>query len=224
MTVAWLRMFVASLSQRRYGFVSKTVHVRFLVDRVVMGQPFLSVFRFFPSASFHQRSIFIIYTLLLSEGQRDADWDHSNKQCSFGSRGALDKIKLLRRIWRVTYYSIFLFIYLFFCRPYLLNRCRLNVIWKRLMRDEMTTYIQRMRGADLFQRVMNSSAHSAILCIYTQIVGVAGGGRKWGVASGVQDCVSLCRTTMHISRNADPRENKHFDLTDSYYSPVLPCC
>jgi len=68
MTVTWLRRVVAGLSQRRHGFVPKTVHVRFVVDKAVLGQVFLSVLRFFPSVSFHQVPIFIIYTLLLPEG------------------------------------------------------------------------------------------------------------------------------------------------------------
>jgi hypothetical protein len=42
----------------------------------------------------------------------------------------------------------------------------------------MTTCLQKMRGADLFQRIMNSSAHSAILCIYTQIDGDGEGGEE----------------------------------------------
>jgi hypothetical protein len=43
------------------------------------------------------------------------------------------------------------------------------------MRDGMVTHKQRIRGADLFQRVMKSSAHSAILFIYTQIDEAKGG-------------------------------------------------
>jgi hypothetical protein len=77
----------------------------------------------------------------------------------------------------------------------------------------MATYKQRIRGADLFQRVMNSNAHSAILCIYTQIEAA----RMRGVARGMQDCISLCTTTMNIRSNAELRENKHFKLT----APIL---
>jgi len=47
-----------------------------------------------------------------------------------------------------------------------------------------------MRGADLFQRIMNSSAHSAILCIYTQIDGWRGGGER-GENEGL---LVACRT------------------------------
>ena len=58
----------------------------------------------------------------------------------------------------------------------------------------MTTFIQRMRGTDLFQRIMNSSAHSAILCIYTQIdwSGEPGGVR--GGKGGIEGLLVVCRT------------------------------
>jgi len=41
----WLSRLVASLSPRRSGFNPRSVQVRFVVDRVVLGQVFLPVFR-----------------------------------------------------------------------------------------------------------------------------------------------------------------------------------
>jgi hypothetical protein len=66
----WLRRLVADLSPRRTVSVPRSVHVRFVVQEVALGQvsPSTSVF---PSASLHQCSTLIfIYTLLLSDGQR----------------------------------------------------------------------------------------------------------------------------------------------------------
>jgi hypothetical protein len=61
----------------------KPVHVRFLVDKVALGQISLQVLRFSP-VSFHQCFILIgIYMLLLPEGQMGQAWEPSKKQCFF---------------------------------------------------------------------------------------------------------------------------------------------
>jgi hypothetical protein len=46
--VPWLRQLVAGLSPRRPGFDHGSVHVRFVVDKVALGQAFPRVFRFSP--------------------------------------------------------------------------------------------------------------------------------------------------------------------------------
>jgi hypothetical protein len=47
-TVLWLRRLVAGLSPRRLGFDPGSVHVGFVVDKVVLGQVFPRVLRFSP--------------------------------------------------------------------------------------------------------------------------------------------------------------------------------
>jgi hypothetical protein len=46
--VPWLRRLVADISPRRPGFVPGSIHVRFVVDKVALGQAFLRVLRFSP--------------------------------------------------------------------------------------------------------------------------------------------------------------------------------
>jgi hypothetical protein len=46
--VPWLRRLAAGLSPRRPGFDPRSVHVGFVVDKVVLGQVFLRVLRFSP--------------------------------------------------------------------------------------------------------------------------------------------------------------------------------
>jgi hypothetical protein len=57
MVVRWLRRLVAGLSLRRPGFDPGSVHVGFVVDKVVLGQVFLRVVGFPLSISFHWYSI-----------------------------------------------------------------------------------------------------------------------------------------------------------------------
>lgn len=45
--LTWFRRLVAGLSPWSHGFVSKSVHVIFVVDKVAVGQVYLLVFRFF---------------------------------------------------------------------------------------------------------------------------------------------------------------------------------
>jgi hypothetical protein len=44
----WLRQLVSGLSPQRPMFVPRSLHVRFVVDRVALGQVFLQVFWFSP--------------------------------------------------------------------------------------------------------------------------------------------------------------------------------
>jgi hypothetical protein len=46
--VAWLRRLVADLSPRRLGFAPGSIHLGFVVCKVVLGQVFLLVLRFYP--------------------------------------------------------------------------------------------------------------------------------------------------------------------------------
>jgi hypothetical protein len=46
--VPWLRLLVAGFSPRSPGFDSRSVHVRFVVDKVALRQGFLLVLRCFP--------------------------------------------------------------------------------------------------------------------------------------------------------------------------------
>jgi hypothetical protein len=55
--VPWLRRLVVGLSPRRPGFAPGSIHVGFVVDKLVLGQVFLRVLRFSPvNISFHRRS------------------------------------------------------------------------------------------------------------------------------------------------------------------------
>jgi hypothetical protein len=48
MAVPWLRRLIAGLSARRSGFATGSVNVRFVVDKVSLGQVFFSEFLGFP--------------------------------------------------------------------------------------------------------------------------------------------------------------------------------
>ena len=87
-------------------------------------------------------------------------------------------------------------------------------------------YTKNERGRFIPAYYEQQRTLSNIMYLYTDWRVEGGGrkGRKWGFASGMQDCVSLCTTTIHIRRNADLRENKHFKLTTAYCSPVLQLC
>jgi hypothetical protein len=88
----------------RQGLNSRSDHVMFVVDKVVLRKVFLCVpvfFCFAMSLSFHQYStLFSIYMRLLPEGQMGEPWETSRKLCSFENRGTLN-IKLLShgRFW-----------------------------------------------------------------------------------------------------------------------------
>jgi len=58
-TVLWVRWFVAGLLPSRFGFNPRAVHMRFVVDKVALGQVVLPLLWFPPSLSFHQCCILI---------------------------------------------------------------------------------------------------------------------------------------------------------------------
>ena len=67
---------VAGLSPQRRWFDARSVHVRFLVNTVALGQVSLPKPLFPLSVSFNQCPTFIfIYMLLLPEGQTDEGWE-----------------------------------------------------------------------------------------------------------------------------------------------------
>ena len=75
-----LKRLVTGLSPRRSGFDPRSVHVRFVVGRMVIRQGFLPVLLFPLSASFHQCFMLIsIYMFLLPKGQTDEVWELSKK-------------------------------------------------------------------------------------------------------------------------------------------------
>lgn len=67
-----LRRLVVGLSPQKSGFVSSSLHVRFLVDKDPLEQVFLRIRLFTLTVSFHQCSIFIsVYILLLPDERTD---------------------------------------------------------------------------------------------------------------------------------------------------------
>jgi hypothetical protein len=72
---------VASLSPRRPGFDSRPIHVRFVIDRVALGQVFLRILQFL-SVSIISLVLHIhsqLNSSLLSESRRSlATFKHSN--------------------------------------------------------------------------------------------------------------------------------------------------
>jgi len=117
----WFWQLFAGLSARRAVFDSMSVHVRFVVDEVALGQYFYGYFRFPLSVTFYQFSVLIlIHMILLPDGQTGEAWKTSNKQCCFGNRREFDrKVILLGDM----YGYIFLFYsdLLFTLRPLLLR-------------------------------------------------------------------------------------------------------
>jgi len=88
------------LSPRRVGFNLCSVHLRFLLYKVALGQVFLAVLRSPLSVSSHQCCTLIFrYMSLLPEGHIGEVWEPSKKQYSFGSHWTL-KRKVLPRCFR----------------------------------------------------------------------------------------------------------------------------
>ena len=76
---------IASLSSRRPGFDSRPIHVRFVIDRVALGQVFLRTLQFL-SVSIISLILHInsqLNSSLLSEGQLGEVWQHSNTAMFF---------------------------------------------------------------------------------------------------------------------------------------------
>jgi hypothetical protein len=57
----WLKRLIAGLSPRRPGFAPGSVRVRFVVDKVALGQVSLQVLRFPLSISFHHCYVHIYH-------------------------------------------------------------------------------------------------------------------------------------------------------------------
>jgi len=74
--VPWFRRPVAGLSPRRLGFYPKSFHVRFVVNKVSLGQFSLQVLLFLLSLPFYLSSISIF--TLVPERQTGQSWEPSN--------------------------------------------------------------------------------------------------------------------------------------------------
>ena len=83
---------MAQVCHRRSPVLSWQVNVKFMVNKVAVGQVLSELFGLSLSVTFHQCSIIIFnYMFLLPEKQRAEAWEPSEKQCSLGNRGALDR-------------------------------------------------------------------------------------------------------------------------------------
>ena len=91
----WFSRLVAILSARWPGFNLKTVHVRFVVDKVALGQVSVPALRFPLTLSFHQCSVFAFILILFLSGQMGGSWEPSNKALLF-RMSALDRQYLTR--------------------------------------------------------------------------------------------------------------------------------
>jgi len=81
--VSWLRRLVAGLPPRSLRFDLRSVHVRFVLDRVTLGQVFLLILLFPLSVSFHLYCTHnLIYTLLIAKGR-------CLQQCSLSESGSI---------------------------------------------------------------------------------------------------------------------------------------
>jgi hypothetical protein len=73
------RVFISHLP-RSLRLDPSLAHVRFVVEKVAVGQVLISVIRFYPDST----TLIIIYTLRFLEGQMGEAWGTSKKQFSFG--------------------------------------------------------------------------------------------------------------------------------------------
>ena len=82
---------IAAFLLRKLCFGSRSVHVRFVVEKVALGRGFLTVLRV--SLSSFQRWFMLIFICmsLLPEGQTCEAWEPSKKQCCFGCRRTLGR-------------------------------------------------------------------------------------------------------------------------------------
>jgi len=69
----WLRGLIVDLSLRKPGFDPRSVHVRFMVDKVALR--YLPVFRFSPVSIV----LPILHTLVPPEGSMGQDWKRSQR-------------------------------------------------------------------------------------------------------------------------------------------------
>jgi hypothetical protein len=65
-TVAWCRRSVAGILPQRPAFNPRSINVRSVVDKLIVGQVFLRVLQFPLSSPLHQWSRIFVYMLLLS--------------------------------------------------------------------------------------------------------------------------------------------------------------
>jgi hypothetical protein len=91
MDVPWLRRLVAGLSPRRLGSIAGQSMWDLWWTKWHCDRLFSQYVGFLLSVSFHQCSTLIFTQLLLAEVQMGEVWKPSKKQCSFGTRGALDR-------------------------------------------------------------------------------------------------------------------------------------
>ena len=87
----WLGLLIAGLSTQRPGLDARSVHVRFMVDKVALWKVYSEYFRFSLSISFHQFSIRFFFKFLLLEGRKGEAWKTSSKQSYFGNGAAVNK-------------------------------------------------------------------------------------------------------------------------------------
>jgi hypothetical protein len=74
----WLRWLVAGLLLWRSGFFPRPVHMRFVVDKVALGQVSVYMIKFCPIIiqPFNRCFVlFFVFKLLLSEGQEGKAWE-----------------------------------------------------------------------------------------------------------------------------------------------------
>jgi len=77
-------------SNKRFCFDTRSLHVRSVVDKMALEKVLLRVLRFSAVISLHQSSILHPHTVLSRRTKGEA-WKPSNRQCSFGNCGALDR-------------------------------------------------------------------------------------------------------------------------------------
>jgi len=83
------RRFVAGLSMRRFGFGPRSVHVRFVVDMVVLGQVFLRVLRYSPVSTILPMFHIHLHVTLTEKTNGRSLGTSQKKQYSFGNRTGL---------------------------------------------------------------------------------------------------------------------------------------
>jgi len=84
----------AGLFSRRAMFNPRSVHLRFAVDKVLLGQPCPRVFRFCPVSVIPPMLRTHLIHMLLLPGHSGEAWELSKKQHSLGNRGTLDRTVL----------------------------------------------------------------------------------------------------------------------------------
>jgi len=86
-----LPYYILSKSPRRPGIDPTSVRVRFVVNNVTLWRVLLPVLLFLLSVSFHRCSTFNFTYMLNLPERMGKVWESSNKQCSSGNGGVLDR-------------------------------------------------------------------------------------------------------------------------------------